>query len=78
MVCLFDPRFAKLRRGFTEHSYFARGHVIVSHAGDTRGIVEELRALSLPVRVERPDREVGTRILGPESSVLSRYAPPRV
>lgn len=41
-VCLFDPRHARLTKAPSERDYFAREHVIVSYAGDLRGIVEDL------------------------------------
>ena len=50
-ACLFDPRFAKLRKTLTEREYFARDHVAVSYAGDTRGIVEDRLGKSRQVRV---------------------------
>ncbi len=37
---LYDPRRGRLRT-LTEDAYFARSHVIVSHNGDLRGIVED-------------------------------------
>ena len=39
-TCLYDPRQGRLR-SLTEEAYFARHHVIVSHNGDLRGIVED-------------------------------------
>ncbi len=39
-TCLYDPRHARLSV-LTEKEYFARPHVIVSHNGDLRGIVED-------------------------------------
>lgn len=53
-VCLYDPRFAKIGRRFTEADYFAHEHVIVSYAGDLRGIVEDLLGKSRTVRVSVP------------------------
>ena len=50
-ACLFDPRFAKLPKALTEREYFAREHVAVSYAGDTRGIVEDRLGRSRKVRV---------------------------
>jgi LysR family transcriptional regulator, mexEF-oprN operon transcriptional activator len=49
-VCLFDPRHARLRRAPTEAEYFARDHVIVSYAGDLRGVVEDLLRRTRRVR----------------------------
>lgn len=42
-ACVWDPRHAKLPRRPTEKDYFACEHVIVSYAGDVRGIVEDTR-----------------------------------
>jgi LysR family transcriptional activator of mexEF-oprN operon len=53
-VCLYDPRFAKVGRRFTEADYFAHEHVIVSYAGDLRGIVEDLLGKARTVRVSVP------------------------
>jgi LysR family transcriptional activator of mexEF-oprN operon len=39
-TCLYDPRHGRLQ-SLTEKHYFARPHVIVSHNGDLRGIVED-------------------------------------
>ncbi|MEO6598747.1 MAG: LysR family transcriptional regulator [Polyangiaceae bacterium] len=50
-VCLFDPRFAKLPKLLSEREYFAREHVAVSYAGDTRGIVEDSLGRTRQVRV---------------------------
>lgn len=54
MVCLYDPRFAKLPRRLTESTYFAQEHVIVSYAGDVRGIVEDSLGRMRTVRVSVP------------------------
>jgi len=40
-VCLFDPRFVRMRARPTEREYLSQDHVIVSYNGDLRGIVEE-------------------------------------
>jgi LysR family transcriptional activator of mexEF-oprN operon len=53
-VCLYDPRFAKVGRRLTEADYFAHEHVIVSYAGDLRGIVEDLLGKARTVRVSVP------------------------
>jgi LysR family transcriptional regulator, mexEF-oprN operon transcriptional activator len=53
-VCLYDPRFAKLARPLTEQSYFAQEHVVVSYAGDARGIVEDTLGKARTVRVSVP------------------------
>ena len=49
-VCLFDPRHARLRRAPSETEYFAREHVIVSYAGDLRGVVEDMLRKTRRVR----------------------------
>jgi LysR family transcriptional regulator, mexEF-oprN operon transcriptional activator len=48
-TCLFDPRFAKLKR-LTEAEYFAHAHIIVSYNGDLRGIVEDVFGRARNVR----------------------------
>jgi LysR family transcriptional activator of mexEF-oprN operon len=53
-VCLYDPRFARLSRPLTERSYFAQEHVVVSYAGDARGIVEDTVGKTRTVRVSVP------------------------
>lgn len=53
-VCLHDARFSRLPRVLTEEEYFAREHVIVSYAGDARGIVEDLLGKARKVRVSIP------------------------
>jgi len=53
-VCLHDPRFAKLSRPLTERSYFAQEHIVVSYAGDARGIVEDTVGKTRTVRVSVP------------------------
>ena len=53
-ACIWDPRHAKLPRRPTEKDYFACEHVIVSYAGDVRGIVEDTRRKSRNVRVSVP------------------------
>jgi LysR family transcriptional activator of mexEF-oprN operon len=53
-VCLFDPRFAKLPKKLSEEEYFAREHVVVSYAGDARGIVEDSLGRTRNVRVSLP------------------------
>lgn len=50
-VCLYDPRFTKLRKRLSEEDYFAREHVAVSYAGDLRGVVEDQIGRSRRVRV---------------------------
>jgi LysR family transcriptional activator of mexEF-oprN operon len=42
MVCLFDPRHARVKRRLTDADYFAHEHVVVSYNGDLRGIIEDV------------------------------------
>ncbi|WP_394843151.1 LysR family transcriptional regulator [Pendulispora brunnea] len=53
-VCLYDPRHSKLPKKLSEREYFAREHVVVSYAGDTRGIVEDSLGLARKVRISVP------------------------
>jgi LysR family transcriptional activator of mexEF-oprN operon len=53
-VCLYDPRHAKLGRRVTSERYLAGDHVIVSYAGDLRGVVEDSLGLQRRVRVSVP------------------------
>jgi LysR family transcriptional regulator, mexEF-oprN operon transcriptional activator len=53
-VCLYDSRFGKLGNPVTERAYFAREHVIVSYAGDARGVVEDALKKARTVRVVVP------------------------
>jgi LysR family transcriptional activator of mexEF-oprN operon len=53
-VCLYDPRFAELATPVTEREYFQQDHVVVSYAGDVRGIVEDSMGKSRTVRVSVP------------------------
>ena len=53
-VCLYDPRFTKRARPLTETWYFAQEHVVVSYAGDVRGIVEDAMGRSRKVRLSVP------------------------
>lgn len=53
-VCLYDPRFLELPKKLTERLYFAQDHVVVSYAGDVRGIVEDATAKARRVRVSVP------------------------
>jgi len=53
-VCVYDPRHAKLPKRLTERAYFAHEHVIVSYAGDVRGIVEDSLGKTRRVRVSVP------------------------
>jgi len=41
-VCLFDPRHARVKKTLGEREYFEHEHVIVSYAGDLRGVVEDV------------------------------------
>jgi LysR family transcriptional activator of mexEF-oprN operon len=50
-VCLYDPRILKLPKTVTEEAYFEREHVVVSYAGDARGIVEDTLGRARKVRV---------------------------
>jgi LysR family transcriptional activator of mexEF-oprN operon len=53
-VCLYDPRFVSLPRRLTEKAYFAREHVVVSYAGDARGIIEDTTGKMRKVRLSVP------------------------
>jgi LysR family transcriptional regulator, mexEF-oprN operon transcriptional activator len=53
-VCMYDPRFARVGKTLTEKAYFAHDHVVVSYAGDARGIVEDMLGKSRNVRVSVP------------------------
>jgi LysR family transcriptional regulator, mexEF-oprN operon transcriptional activator len=52
-VCLFDPRYVKLRR-LTEAEYFARDHIIVSYNADLRGVVEDVLRKQRQIRCSVP------------------------
>lgn len=54
LVCLYDPRFSKLSKTPSEREYFAQDHVVVSYAGDARGIVEDMLGKGRTVRVSVP------------------------
>lgn len=54
LVCLHDPRFSRLPKKLSERDYFAREHVVVSYAGDARGVVEDTLGKSRRVRVSVP------------------------
>ena len=54
LVCLYDARHTKLVRGLSEREYFAREHVVVSYAGDVRGVVEDALGKTRRVRVSVP------------------------
>ncbi|WP_394832600.1 LysR family transcriptional regulator [Pendulispora rubella] len=53
-TCLYDPRHSKLPKKLSEREYFAREHVVVSYAGDARGIVEDSGARARKVRIAVP------------------------
>ena len=50
VVCVYDPRFAKLGARPSERTYFAQEHVIVSYNGDLRGVVEDAYGRTRNVR----------------------------
>jgi LysR family transcriptional activator of mexEF-oprN operon len=50
MICLFDPRVIALPKKLTLARYLAEEHVIVSYAGDLRGVVEDLFGFTRRVR----------------------------
>jgi LysR family transcriptional activator of mexEF-oprN operon len=52
--CLYDPRFTELASPVTEREYFQQDHVVVSYAGDVRGIVEDSMGKSRTVRASVP------------------------
>jgi LysR family transcriptional regulator, mexEF-oprN operon transcriptional activator len=54
IAMLYDPRFTKLSKVPTEREYFAQEHVVVSYAGDTRGVVEDSLGKARKVRVSVP------------------------
>lgn len=54
LVCLHDPRYSRLPKRFTERDYFAHEHVVVSYAGDVRGVIEDALGKSRRVRVSVP------------------------
>jgi LysR family transcriptional activator of mexEF-oprN operon len=49
-VCLYDPRYARLKLPLREKDYFAREHVVVSYNADLRGVVEDLLGKQRRVR----------------------------
>jgi LysR family transcriptional activator of mexEF-oprN operon len=53
-VCLYDSRFVKVGKAMSEREYFAHEHVVVSYAGDARGIIEDALGKSRNVRVSVP------------------------
>jgi LysR family transcriptional activator of mexEF-oprN operon len=78
-VCLFDPRFSKLPKILSDEEYFAREHVVVSYAGDTRGIVEDATGRARKVRVSLPalshvaDVVDGSPLLATIPTLLARH-----
>jgi LysR family transcriptional activator of mexEF-oprN operon len=50
-VVLHDPRHSKIRASLRERDYFAGEHVIVSYAGDVRGVVEDALGKARKVKV---------------------------
>jgi LysR family transcriptional activator of mexEF-oprN operon len=53
-VCVYDPKFARVPRRLSEAHYFAEEHVVVSYAGDLRGIVEDVLGRTRKVRLSVP------------------------
>jgi LysR family transcriptional activator of mexEF-oprN operon len=72
-VCLYDSRFARFPARISEKEYFAREHVIVSYAGDLRGVVEDLLGRAREVRVSVPGFEYVGRVV--EGSPLLATVP---
>lgn len=54
LVCLFDPRFARLGKKPTVATYLDHAHVVVSYNGDLRGIVEDALGVTRRVRLSVP------------------------
>ena len=79
MVCLHDPRFARLTRRPTEKAYFAQDHVAVSYAGDVRGIVEDALGktrtvrLSLPSFAHVPDVVDGSNLVATVPALFAQH-----
>ena len=77
-VCVFDPRHVKLKT-LSEKDYFAHEHVVVSYAGDVRGIVEDATGKSRKVRVSVPsfnyvaDVIAGSALLATLPETLARH-----
>jgi LysR family transcriptional activator of mexEF-oprN operon len=63
-VCVYDPRFLRLPKTLTAEAYFAQEHVVVSYAGDLRGVVEDATGRSRKVRLSLPS-------FGPVGDVLT-------
>lgn len=49
-VCLYDPRQVTLPKKLTVERYLEQEHVIVSYAGDLRGVVEDVYGVTRRVR----------------------------
>lgn len=74
-TCVFDPRHVRLPRGLSEKDYFAHEHVVVSYAGDLRGIVEDAVGKTRRVRVSLPSfNHIGDVIEG--SALLATIPQP--
>lgn len=64
-VCVFDPRHARVGKKLSLETYLAHDHVVVSYAGDLRGIIEDLLGFERKVRVSVPTfHGVGTIVEG--------------
>ncbi len=78
-VCVFDPRHVKLTKSLSEKDYFAHEHVVVSYAGDVRGIVEDATGKSRKVRVSVPsfnavaDVVAGSALLATLPETMARH-----
>jgi LysR substrate binding domain len=62
-VCLYDARFARFATKISEKEYFSRQHVVVSYAGDFRGVVEDALGKARDVRVSVPGFEYVGRVV---------------
>lgn len=66
-VALYDGQVLKLPKRLTEAQYFAREHIIVSYAGDLRGIIEDTFGKTRTVRMSLPSfNYVATALAGTE------------
>lgn len=54
MVCLYDSAHRRIGRRISEKRYFACGHIIVTYAGDLRGVVEDFGLGQRRVRCSVP------------------------
>ncbi len=50
-ACLYDPRVTKLPKTMRERDYFAHEHVVVSYAGDVRGVMADALGKGRKVRI---------------------------